>query len=239
MDTVVIAHRGGAKLVEHENTLEAFQAAIDVKSDYAEFDVRRTKDEKLIVFHDDKIKDTSISNLTYYELCNITKKENYRVPLLEEVLLLCKDKIKLDIELKEAGYEKSVIDMVTKLYDYDSFLMKSFNDRIVANIKEADPKVTAGLLVGRRIANFKRRFNEYFPERRLAMCKADFISPNFKISSFEFIKRMHRKNLKIYVWTVNDIVVMNKLTKYGADGIISDRPDICLYVRDNVKDTNN
>ena len=51
MMTAIIAHRGASALATHENTLEAFQIAINLQADFAEFDIRRTKDHQLIAFH--------------------------------------------------------------------------------------------------------------------------------------------------------------------------------------------
>ena len=48
MMTAIIAHRGASALATHENTLEAFQIAINLQADFAEFDIRRTKDHQLI-----------------------------------------------------------------------------------------------------------------------------------------------------------------------------------------------
>lgn len=237
MKPVIIAHRGASLLAKHENTLESFQIAIDIGADYAEFDIRQTKDKKLIVFHDEKIGDTPIDNLTYNELCEYTQIYGYKVPLLSEVLKLCHGKIKLDIELKETGYERRIISMVTKEYNYsyDSFMMKSFLDTAVAKIKKIDSKITAGLLVGLRKAGLKRRINEYFPERRLIACNADFISPNFRLTNSLFMRRMHSMHKKVYIWTVNDAKRIAKCIRNKADGIISDRPDIGIAVRKKCK----
>lgn len=111
-ETMVIAHRGASALAPHENTLEAFQIAIDLKADMAEFDVRKTSDNILIVFHDGTIDGRKIGDMTYNRINDIASKEGYRVPTLDEVLKLCSGKICLDIELKESGYERRVIDLV-------------------------------------------------------------------------------------------------------------------------------
>ena len=109
-ETMVIAHRGASALAPHENTLEAFQIAIDLKADMVEFDVRKTSDNILIVFHDETIDGRKIGDMTYNRINDIASKEGYRVPTLDEVLELCSGKICLDIELKESGYERRVID---------------------------------------------------------------------------------------------------------------------------------
>lgn len=227
----IIAHRGASYLAEHENTLEAFQLAIDIKADYVEFDIHRTKDKKLIVVHDAEIDGKLYSDLTYDEICELTGSMGYRIPLLLDVLKLCQNKIKLDIELKETGYEKQVIKMVSEMYHYDSFMMKSFIDTSVAKIKMIDSNIKAGLLIGMQYANAKRRFNEYFPERRLKACSADFVSPHYSIATREFIFRMHHAHKEIYVWTVNDIKNIDTFMRRRVDGIITDMPDAAVYVK--------
>ena len=127
MMTAIIAHRGASALATHENTLESFQIAINVQADFAEFDIRRTRDHQLIAFHNPDLNGTDIRLLTYDEICKITGTHGYRVPLLQEVLELCRGKIKLDIELKETGYEQKIIDLVERYYDYPDYYELVFN----------------------------------------------------------------------------------------------------------------
>lgn len=231
MNTVIIAHRGASALAKKENTIEAFKHAIELKADYVEFDIRRTKDNVLIAFHDDSINGRLISELTYKEISEEAAMADYTIPFLEDILKLCAGKIKLDIELKEAGYEKDVILLVKKYFPCHDFLMKSFIDQAVLNIKTYDPSIIAGLLLGRKNADVKRRINEYFPLRRLKRCKADFVSPNQALATRGFIKRMHIHRKKVYVWTVNDSVSIGKFLHKNVDGIITDRPDAGLHIR--------
>ncbi|MBQ4231843.1 MAG: glycerophosphodiester phosphodiesterase [Lachnospiraceae bacterium] len=144
----IIAHRGASALAEHENTLESFEIAIDLECDMAEFDIRKTKDGKLIVFHDSCIykeehmrfvpkplttftkskryykakkspyKGKKIDKLTYEQINKIAGKQGYRVPLLDEVLTLLKGKIFLDVEIKESGFEDEVIDAIVNRFGY-------------------------------------------------------------------------------------------------------------------------
>jgi glycerophosphoryl diester phosphodiesterase len=231
MTPVIIAHRGASYLAEHENTLEAFQLSIDIGADYAEFDIRRTKDKKLIVVHDAEIDGVPYKDLNYDEICELTAPFNYNIPLLIDVLKLCQGRIKLDIELKEGGYEKQVILLVRDMFHYDKFMMKSFDDNVVARIKAIDPNIKTGLLIGMETANAKRRFNEYFPERRLKLCNADFVSPHYSLATREFVFRMRRHKKEVYIWTVNGIKNIEKYMRYKPDGIITDMPDGAIYVR--------
>lgn len=231
MNTVIIAHRGASQLARQENTLEAFSLAIDIGADYVEFDVRQTKDEKLIVFHDNNIKGQLITELTYKEISDISAKYDFKVPLLSEVLELCRGKIKLDIELKESGYEKEVIEMVTKLFNYNSFMIKSFLDRCVFKIKYLDPKIKTGLLLSFPHGNLKKKINSLFPERRLKACKADFVSPHFRLANPIFLHLMELKNRDVYIWTVNEPKLMEKFLKKEVAGIITDKPDAAIYTK--------
>lgn len=231
MNTAIIAHRGASALAKRENTIESFLIAINLHADYVEFDIRMTKDHVLVVFHDSHINGKALSSITYSELSAEAAKDGYTVPFLEDVLKVCKGKIKLDIELKEAGYEKEVIKQVIKYYDYDEFMMKSFLDSAVFNIKKYDHNITTGLLVGTKTAGLKRRLNEYFPLRRMWRCGADFISPHRQLATREFIKRMHLHKKKVYVWTVNKPENIYKFLKKHVDGIITDKPNVGLQIK--------
>ncbi len=231
MKPVIIAHRGASALATHENSLESFQIAIDLKADYAEFDVRKTLDDKLIVFHDDNYKGHPISKLTYEDLCSLTLQEGLTPPLFSQVLDLCKGKIKLDIELKESGFENEVVTMVTQSFDYDSFMIKSFLDEVPLKIKSLDSRIKTGLLIGKAGLKAMERLREYYPGKRLKRCKADFISPNQRFLTRGFLFRMKICRRDIYVWTVNTPDSIHKLLNKKITGLITDRPDIALKMR--------
>ena len=106
------------------------------------------------------------------------------------------------------------------------FSIKSFKDKVSYNVKAIDPRIKTGLLVGKKKAKLGVRLNEYFPERRMRRCKADFISPNYLLCTKKFVKRMKRKHIPVYVWTVNDPHWMRRMCRLGVDAVITDRPDI-------------
>ena len=93
-------HRGSPKKAK-ENTLESFSAAISDGADFIEFDVRYSKDKKLIIHHDPALEGHNLREMNYSEIVKLSEIKGYKVPVLEEVLDLCKGKIKLDIEIKE------------------------------------------------------------------------------------------------------------------------------------------
>jgi glycerophosphoryl diester phosphodiesterase len=154
----------------------------------------------------------------------------YRVPTLVEVLDICRGRIQLDIELKEAGYEQDIIDEVKTRYDYHEFTMKSFNRRAVANIKKIDSNIKTGLLVGKERASLGERIREFFPERDIIRLGCDFVSPYYKMLTPGFCCRMKHINTEVYPWTVNRHKDICKMMKKGVAGIITDRPAAALKI---------
>lgn len=227
---LIIAHRGASGLVKFENTIASFEKAIELGVPMAEFDVRKTQDNLFVAFHDESIDGIKIKDLSYQQLLDISQKKNFDVPLVEDVLKLCRGKIRLDIELKEVGYELEIVKLVKKYLDYQNYVIKSFFDSAIIAVKQADNQITTGLLLG--LAKPKNllttRLSEIFPEFRLFTTKADFVSPNYQLIKFGFVWRMKLINKNIYVWTINDQDLMTKMVKQGIFALITDRPDLAL-----------
>ncbi|MGK7875859.1 MAG: glycerophosphodiester phosphodiesterase [Xenococcaceae cyanobacterium] len=225
---LIIAHRGASGLVKFENTLEAFEKAIELGVPLVEFDVRKTQDNFLICYHDESINGVRLADINYNQVLYFSRQQGFEVPLLEDVLKLCQGKIMLDIELKETGYEKEVINLVKRYLDYHEYVMKSFNDSSVLAIKKVDSNITTGLLLG--IVKPKNlvvnALSALFPEYRLFKSKADFVSPNYHLLILGFTLRMKLLKKDIYVWTVNDEKLMMKVAKKGIFALITDRPDL-------------
>lgn len=229
--TRVIAHRGASFLAERENTMESFEIAIKLKADMVEFDVRETKDGQLVVFHDSVFNETPIAWMNYNEMKKAAEASGFEVPLLIDVVKLCHGKIKMDVEIKETGFEEKIVKLLKEHADYKEYSIKSFKDVVVKNIKKLDKHIVTGLLIGKKHATPWRRLKELFPERRLHECGADFVSPAYRLIHLSFIRRMHMRGYPVLVWTVNDKKRMLKLMRMGANGIITDKPDAALYVR--------
>lgn len=228
----VIAHRGASKLVEYENTIEAFQKAIDLGCYMIEFDVRRSRDGVLITYHDDSIDGRLLKDLSYEEIQKIAQTKGYAVPRFVDVLEMSRGKIFLDIELKEGGYEKQVVNVLKEILSYDDYIIKSFLDEVITKVKDIDYNIKTGLLLGKSRENssnlIKTRMSELFPYKRIRASRCDFISPNEQLIKFGFIKRMKKVDMPVLVWTVNERITMRKLLNKGINGLITDWPNIGL-----------
>jgi len=231
--TLIIAHRG-ASSYEKENTVRSFEKAIEIGVDMIEFDVRRTKDHVLIVYHDELIEGKPIKDLTYQEMLNISRDQGFSIATLEEILQHTSGRTKLDIDLKEEGYERDVVELLSRYFKKDQFVMTSFYDACIRRIKDHDPDIKAGLILGisKPEHPIRTRLSEFFPGRRCKEAKADFLVPHWRLLWFGFLDRAKRENRPVFLWTVNDQrKIWKMLHDERIDGIITDKPDLALLLR--------
>ncbi|WP_167959306.1 glycerophosphodiester phosphodiesterase [Anaerosporobacter faecicola] len=221
---LIIAHRGAKSLAKHENTLESFQIAIDMKLNMVEFDIRQTKDKQLVIYHNPTIAHKKISDLTYRQLTIIAQKKRLEIPLLETVLQLCQGKIRLDVEIKEPGYEKEVVSLVTRYFGYDEFIMISFYDSVIKKVKLLDPKIRTGLLIGLENATLRQRIQEIYPVQRLKNTNADFVAAHYYLVTRFLLYLCKKHHYDLVVWTVNRDKVFHKLRKQRVTAIVTDYP---------------
>jgi len=228
--TLVVAHRG-ASAEAAENSLEAFEQAIQVGSDLIEFDVRRTQDDQLIAFHDAAVGGRPVDQLTREE---IHLQTGIKPPLLNDVLDVTTGRIGLDVELKEDGYTDRVLEAVGRRFEPDQLVVTSFIDSVVAEAKRLAPGIKAGLLVGRARPEhlLRTRLSELFPARRAHACGADFIAMHFRLADLRALPRADRAGFPTYIWTVNDD---DRLRRYLTDprvrAVITDVPRRALELR--------
>ena len=226
----MIAHRG-ASAGAVDNSLDAFARAIEVGADLIEFDLRRTRDEQLIAFHDRVVRGVPVSRLSRDE---ITAKIGHQPPLLDEVLDLARGRIGLDVELKEAGYTDRVIDALSKRFEPERVLVTSFIDEVVAEAKHLTSASTVGLLVGidRPRPVVRTRLSELDPVRRARACGADYVVMHFTLAELGALRRAHRAGFPAIVWTVNDAA---RLRRYLGDervtAVVTDVPARAIQLR--------
>jgi glycerophosphoryl diester phosphodiesterase len=235
----IVAHRG-ASTRERENTLPAFEMAIKEGADFIECDVRRSNDGQLIVHHDDTVGSKMIRSSSYVDLCDESRRIGYQIPRLADVLALSSERIMLDVEIKEEGYESQVLDMLRAVRPTQSFVITTFNERSIQRLKDRCPGVRCGLLLG--IANppalIVTRLRELFPIRRAVRAQADFVAPNWRLLKFGFIRRARKAALPVWVWTVNN---RKKLVKFmgtqGVEAVITDVPNEAFAARAALHDS--
>ncbi|MBQ9019432.1 MAG: hypothetical protein IJ097_03905 [Bacilli bacterium] len=203
-----IAHRGmfdNKKIPE--NSIKAFKKAL--KYNYSiELDVQLTKDNILVVFHDENLKrmtnidkllkDTTYTELKKYNLLNT----NENIPTLKEVLELVNNKVLLDIEIKDTKRITDTCSILKKeLSNYNNYILKSFNPKIVKFLKETNPNIKVGYLITDKHKYLSSKFI-------IKYSKADFLSINKKLLNNRKINKL-KKEYPILVWTIQNVNEIN------------------------------
>lgn len=231
---LIIAHRGASGLVEHENTITSFEKAYQVGADSVELDIRKTKDDVIVVVHNPDYKDKLIKDYTYSELVDATSKEGFIMPTLTEALKYCHNKIFLDIEIKESGYEEEIIKTILSVLNTNEFFIRSFLKESLRKVKKINKNIKTVLLLGVEFPKygFLTRIFELFPLFKVIRSKCDMVSPHYLLVRLGFHFRMRLIGKPVLVWTVNDEKIMNKLlNKVKVEGVITNFPDKALDLR--------
>ena len=206
-----IAHRGLHKnKMIPENSMLAFKAAIE-KNYAIEFDINITKDNQIVVFHDDDLnrlcnKKENIEDVSYDFLKDLNLYEsNEKIPLLKELLDQVAGKIPLIIEIKKhknIGLLENILLEMLKEYKGEYFIC-SFEKDILLWLEKNKPKEIRGLIFESLPIKFKKYEKIAFLYKYFKS-KADFISLEDKLidsSIYDFCKK---KELDILVWTIKD-----------------------------------
>ncbi len=222
---LVIAHRGawgpGAPGAPVANTLESFEAAIALGADMIEFDVRCTRDGQLVVFHDARVKRVPTGSLRYEALT--AKGTKSRPPLLADVLELTKDRIALNLEVKEPGYLEETIALL-RPFDLDRCLLSSFLDDVVRDAKTLAPEMRTGLLIG---TGFRRALSTRLPD-----ANADCLIIHRRLADAAALAKAAEAGVPCVIWTVNAPRTLDRYLAHTAvEGVITDRPALALERR--------
>lgn len=230
---LIIAHRG-ASACTRENTLDAFKKAINFGADMIEFDVRRTRDNILIAYHDEHIHGEMVKELTYEAAGEVAGRRGFNIPTVEDVLENTRGKIKLLVELKEEGYEKEVVEVLLRNFKDGDLIIASFNAPSLRVIKDNYPNLKVGLILAEDVSGdvMQRVFK---PPQAKGRIEADYLILHWKLLGSGFFEKTEINNKPVFVWTVNDERLLLELLNDGRiDGIITDRPDLAVSLRERI-----
>lgn len=231
---LIFAHRGASALAP-ENTLAAFQKALDLGASAIELDVQLTRDGKLIVIHDGTVDRTTgssgkVSQMTLQALQELDAgtvfSEDFRgekLPSLADVFDAFGKKLFINIELK--NYERptdalpfKAADLVREHGLQDWVMFSSFNPLSLIRTRRVLPTVPVGMLAeGGSAGGWARGWIG----RRVS---PKLIHPCLQDATQEFIAHQHDLGRRVNVWTVNSEQDMERLASYGVDGIFTDDP---------------
>jgi glycerophosphoryl diester phosphodiesterase len=215
-----IGHRG-ARAHEPENTLRSFKKALEIGVNAVELDVRKTKDNQVVVIHDSDVKKTTngkglVNELTLKEIKEFSTVKGEKIPTLKEVLDFLGKKAKILIELKETGVEEKVLSLVRENGLQKNVIIVSFIEDALRKIRELDKEVETGLI-------YVKHKN---PIKAALELKANYLISSYKFTHTSNVQKAHENGLKVIVWTINEPEEIAEYVKKGVDGIASDKPDI-------------
>ena len=219
-DYKIIAHRGIHDNIKiPENSLLAFKKSI-IYNIPIELDIQLTKDNQLVVFHDDnlermttnknKIEDLTLSEIKKLYLLNTKEK----IPTLEEILNLVNNQVLIDIEIKAKTNEEKIINLLLNiLKNYNGeILLKSFNPKVVKILKKKQVPYPCGLLI---MNDKKKKLYNLLNKTSILIkyCNPDFLAFSKKMTNKKLFN-YYKNKLPIYIWTIKN---KEELLKYKKE----------------------
>jgi len=232
---IAFAHRGGASDAP-ENTMPAFQRAIDLGYIYIETDVHVTRDGVLLAFHDDDLSRTCgrpgrISELDYAEVSQARVNGIEPIPLLEDLIATWPN-THINIDCKS---DQALQPLETRLAHGDLFervCIGSFSDKRLNQLRQTfGDKLCTSMgpreVTKLRLGSWVRHVGKY---QNVFAAQVPVSQGPLTIVDRKFIDAAHRADLQVHVWTIDDPIEMKRLLDLGVDGIMTDRPAILKQI---------
>jgi glycerophosphoryl diester phosphodiesterase len=243
---LVIAHRGGRSLGP-ESTLYTYRNAVKLGVDVLEMDVRSTRDGQLIILHDRTVARTtnatgSVENYTLVELKELDaahrwspdngrtfplRNKGVKIPTLAEVLgEFPETKMNLEIKDSRSSTIQSLCRLIRDHQMTKKVMVASFDADSLKEFRLLCPQVatSAGASEAMLFYGLQKVYLEavYSPDAQALQIPETY--GDLRVVNRRFIAAAHARNMRVQVWTVNDVKAMKRLLNLGVDGIMTDYP---------------
>lgn len=249
---LVIAHQGGDGIWPGD-TMFAFQNAANLGVDVLEMDVHITKDNVLVLMHDETIDRTTngtgeIESMTLAQIKQLDaghdwtpdegatfpfRGQGVSVPTMEEVFTAFPE-MRMTIEIKKTttSMAKPFCELIREYNMQDKVLIASFHDERLKEFREECPEVATSSAKNETTAFvlLTKPFLGSFYSPKFFSLQVPEESGGITVMTPAFVNAAHERNLAVEPWTINDKDTMQKLIQWGVDGIITDRPDLMLEI---------
>lgn len=228
-DPVITYHRGYSSRAP-ENTMAAFEAALEDGCPRIELDVQMTADGVAVVTHDTSLRRCTGCNANIYDLPYVQVQQldagrwfhrqftGSYIPTLEEVLALCKGKAELNIEIKPSTFTPTLEAETVRLihaYDYGAdCVVTSQSYETLCKVKELDPDITTGYILALGVGTY------------YDLPAADFFSVESTFITSGMVQQIHLRGKTVSAWTVNRAEDARDLLSLGVDDVITDKPEM-------------
>lgn len=232
------AHRGASGYCP-ENTMPAFEKAVEMGADGIELDIQLTRDAEIVVLHDEWIdrtsdgkgwlKDFSLEELRRYNFNRTHPAEGkVGIPTMQEVFELIRPTdLVINIELKTGvvfyeGLEEKILALTKKMGMEDRVVYSSFNHYTIQKIRMMDPKAQTGFLYSDGAIDMPQYAKRY---------GVSALHPAlYNLQYPKFMEQCRQNGLKVHVWTVNEPEHIKLCCQYGVDAIITNYPDRAMEI---------
>lgn len=230
----IIAHRGYSSVFP-ENTLASFAGALDIEADWIELDVQLSKDEEVVILHDDSLMRTAgiegaAADFTCEELKGLDAGSWFdasfageKLPTLREALELVRDtECKVYLELKDIGekegFEEAVLKVVSECDMMKQCVFASFRYEYLQHLKDLD----GNLQILYNTSSERTDLPAEFP--------ADYYGISADVITQEQVNMIHKSGGKVFVWTVNTPAQMQEMQGMGVDGVVTNCPGVAKVI---------
>jgi glycerophosphoryl diester phosphodiesterase len=208
---LLLGHRGlrSRSLRIRENTLAAFELALQHGCDGFEFDVRLTADDRAVICHGARFAGITVAKAACQRVGAL--------PLLEDVLARYASRAFLDIELKVPGIEPYVLETISKFPPNRGYVVSSFLPAVLVDLRKRSQSVPLGM-----ICETHKQLTAW-PE-----LPVQYVIMHERLITANLIVDLHDAKKKIFGWTINKKASMIRLAGLGVDGIVSDNTELLV-----------
>jgi glycerophosphoryl diester phosphodiesterase len=227
----IIAHRGASGYTP-ENTMAAFERAVQLGAGFIETDLHLTRDARFVAIHDDTLERTSngrgpVRDHTLAELRALDVGLWYdrqfagqQIPTLEEILAFARQHdVVFYLEIKQGsawGMDHALVGALQSAENAARTVVISFDAKTLAPLPKLDPGIMMGLLVDKAQPDLVKTATELGARQ---------LCPRANLITRDLVDSAHSADLQVVTWTVNGPAQMRSLIQIGVDGIMTDRPD--------------
>jgi glycerophosphoryl diester phosphodiesterase len=229
MQPLIIAHRG-ASAYEPENTLRAFQLAIEQGAQMIELDLHTTRDGHVVVIHDETLDHTTnfkgrVDQFTLAEVKRADAGKGERVPTLDEVLDLTTGKVRLYLEIKDPRAATPTLQTIRARRLQSEMLLASFDIELMRRLGQEIHDVELGVILGNQSWNPVVRYREAFPWWALRALNYQVLCLQVELCYCWLARRVKASGKRLYVWTANNERQFARMFERNVEGIVTNYPD--------------
>lgn len=214
MSVELVAHRGASR-ERTENTMEAFQLALERGADAVELDVHQTSDGAVVVYHDFDVRGRPVARMSGEEVRAVALPGGGRIPLLRDVLEAVAERALVYIEIKGEGIEAAVLEEARR--HGRRYAFHSFDHGAIERLAALAPDTRRGILLDRGL------------ERAVEVMRAVAsrtgardVWPHWSLVNAEFTAAAHELGARVICWTVNSAELGRMLATHGVDALCTD-----------------